>query len=301
MQFWAEFSSLKRLKSLNHPHVVETLSAFRSEEDGEQHFNFMFPLALGNLKRLFRGDDDKTLRLPKRAQDSLWGQFAGLSSAVAYLHGSIRMAHRDIKPSNILIYAEPASKGGILLKLTDFGLSVDLSKARTWEAGSVARQSAWRYDSPEVRKASPNLGSKAPGTESFPIPSDSDLLANDIWKLGCVFTEMVAFLVCGGSQGVKEFRDYITTSEDRVESDVFYDTRFDDGDKVKGRVLDWLGHMARRDIRAGHLQAILGQMLAESSTRPSIEGVCKELVRVSALFGHEAHLTTHQWLLTCLV
>ncbi|KAL6364559.1 hypothetical protein LRP88_01962 [Fusarium phalaenopsidis] len=107
------------------------LTDFIYSENGTQHFNFIFPLAFGNLKRLIRGSYDKDLPFQRRAQDSLWDQSVGLSSAVAYLHDSIQMAHRDIEPSDVLIYEESASEGGLILKLTDFGLSVDLTKAQT--------------------------------------------------------------------------------------------------------------------------------------------------------------------------
>ncbi|RSM03834.1 hypothetical protein CDV31_010300 [Fusarium ambrosium] len=260
--------------------MVETLAGFRYEASGEQYFNFMFPLAFGNLKKLFRGSYDKDVELQRRAQDSLWDQFAGLSSAVAYLHDSIQMAHRDIKPSNILIYETPSPGGGLILKLTDFGLSIDLSKALTWEVGSRALQSAWQYDSPESRRASPSVGTKIPIGERFHAPSATDLLANDIWKLGSVFTEMVAFLVCGGSTGVADFRDHITTTEGKISSDMFNDTRFDDGEKVKAQVLEWLDLMACRDTRARQLQPILCQMLAKSAERPTIREVCEELIKI---------------------
>ncbi|RKL28355.1 hypothetical protein BFJ72_g12586 [Fusarium proliferatum] len=273
-QFWTEYESLKRLKSLNHPHLVETLSIFRSEMGTIQHFNFLFPLALLNLKRLFR-DYYIPVPLRKRNLDSLWGQIPGLSSAVAYLHDSVHMAHRDIKPSNILIYEE-SSGTGLSLKLTDFGLSVDLSRARTWEQGSRARQSAWLYDSPEVRKASPMAGSTEPGAR-INIPSSSDLMANDIWKLGCVFTEMLAYLTGGGSSGVEAFRDYITTTEDNISSDVFNDTRFDDGEQVKPQVLEFIDLMAYKDYRAGMMQSVIKEMLAKSALRPTIARVCQEL------------------------
>ncbi|CVL00390.1 uncharacterized protein FMAN_09853 [Fusarium mangiferae] len=265
-QFWAEYESLKRLKSLNHPHLIETLSVFRSEMGTTQHFNFLFPLALSNLKRLFR-DPYVPVTLRNRNLDSLWGQIPGLSSAVAYLHDSAHMAHRDIKPSNILIYEEPSGTG-LSLKLTDFGLSVDLSRARTWEQGSRARQSAWLYDSPEVRNASP-----MPGVETsarIKIPSSSDLMANDVWKLGCVFTEMLAYLVCGGASGVEAFRDHITTTEDNISSDVFNDTRFDDGEQVKPQVLEFIERMASKDHRAEMLQSVVSDMLAKSALRPTI-------------------------------
>ncbi|KAH6967782.1 kinase-like domain-containing protein [Ilyonectria sp. MPI-CAGE-AT-0026] len=278
-RFWDEYESLKRLNRLNHPHLVETLSVFRSEMNGNMYFNFMFPLALGNLKRLFRGSYGENLRLHTRAQESLWGQFTGLSSAVAYLHDAIQMAHRDIKPSNILIY-EIAAGGNLVLKLTDFGLSVDLTKALTWEQGSLALQSAWLYDSPELRKASPNRAT-TPSSDKIHIPSARDILANDIWKLGCVFTEMVSFLVCGGSAGVSEFRDYITTTEGKVSSDMFNDTRFDDGENVKTQVLDWFSHLSGKDVRAKLLEPILREMLLKSVQRPTITHVCEALVEVN--------------------
>ncbi|KAL6399804.1 serine/threonine protein kinase [Ilyonectria robusta] len=281
-RFWDEYESLKRLSSVNHPHLVETLSVFRSEMNGNMYFNFMFPLALGNLKRLFRGSYGENLRLHTRAQESLWGQFTGLSSAVAYLHDAIQMAHRDIKPSNILIYEEIAAGGNLVLKLTDFGLSVDLTKALTWEQGSVALQSAWLYDSPELRKASPNRAT-TPSSDKIRIPSARDLLANDIWKLGCVFTEMVSFLVSGGSAGVSEFRDYITTTEGKVSSDMFNDTRFDDGENVKTQVLDWFSHLSGKDVRAKLLEPILREMLLKSAQRPTITHVCEALIEVNFL------------------
>ncbi|KAF5548340.1 serine threonine kinase [Fusarium phyllophilum] len=273
-QFWAEYLSLKRLKSLNHPHLIETLSVLREEIDTKQRFSFVFPLALSNLKRLFR-DSVVPVPLRNRNLDSLWEQFSGLSSAVAYLHDSAHMAHRDIKPSNILIYEDP-SGAGISLKLTDFGLSVDLSRARTWEQGSRARQSAWLYDSPEVRKVSPMAGLTEPSAR-ISIPSSSDLMANDIWKLGCVFTEMLAYLVGGGSSGVEAFRNHITTTEDKISSDVINDTRFDDGEKVKSQVLEFIDRMAHKDYRAEMLQSVISVMLAKSALRPTIADVCENL------------------------
>ncbi|RSL58999.1 hypothetical protein CEP54_007471 [Fusarium duplospermum] len=279
-QFWAEYNSLKLIKSLNHPHMVETLSAFRCEENGYQYLNFLFPMALGNLKQLLRGGYDENMGIQKSARKSLWDQFAGLSSAVAYLHDSVQMAHRDIKPSNILIYGDPSSEESLVLKLTDFGLAIDLSKAPTWEAGSLTQQLTWPYDSPEIRRTSPNDKSNTPSDEGIHIPSATELLANDVWKLGCVFTEMVAFLVCGGSVGVTNFRDFITSTEDKVSSDMFNDTRFDDGEKVKDQVLDWIGQMAQKDMRAKWLQPILSEMLARSAERPTIARICDALVQV---------------------
>ena len=123
------------------------------------------------------------------------GYLAGYRCDVAYLHDSAQMAHRDIKPSNILIYEDLVAGGDLVLKLTDFGLSIDLTNALTWEHGSLALQSAWRHDSPESRRMTPNVGATTTSSEKVRIPSARDLLGNDMWKLGCVFTEMITFLV----------------------------------------------------------------------------------------------------------
>lgn len=68
---------------------------------------------------------------------------------------------------------------------------------------------------------------------------------------------MITFLVCGSSAGVIKFRDYITTTEGEVSSDMFNDTRFDDGEKVKQQVIDWLNQVSDKDVRAEGLKPIL--------------------------------------------
>ena len=209
------------------------------------------------------------------------GYLAGYRCDVAYLHDSAQMAHRDIKPSNILIYEDLVAGGDLVLKLTDFGLSIDLTNALTWEHGSLALQSAWRHDSPESRRMTPNVGATTTSSEKVRIPSARDLLGNDMWKLGCVFTEMITFLVCGSSAGVIKFRDYITTTEGEVSSDMFNDTRFDDGEKVKQQVIGWLNQVSDKDVRAEGLKPIRLEMLLESARRPTITRVCEALIKVN--------------------
>ena len=278
-QFLAEYKSLKQINTINHPNVVETLAAFGYTHDNVPYFNFVSPLAMGNLKRLFRGQYDGDSALQSRVRVSLWDQFKGLASAVAYLHHSLQTAHRDIKPSNILLYNnEEAPEGeNILLKLTDFGLSVDLSRANAREPGSAP--SAWTYDSPEIRQATASgSGSSA---AAVTLPTSDQLLSNDIWKLGCVFTEMLAFLVGGGSPGVSQFREDITTTEEGIQSDFFNDTRFDDGSKVKEQVIKWLDRASAKDPRARQLRRLVGEMLAVGSARPTAVDVCSQLLKVS--------------------
>lgn len=268
--FVSEYEALRRANELNHPNIVETLSVFKYEESGLQYFNFAFPLALGNLKRLFRGDYDAEQSV-QEACGSLWHQYAPVTSALAYLHDSMNTAHRDIKPSNILVYPSK-SPGDLILKITDFGLAVDLTKAVSWEHGTLAAQSALTYDSPEM-----------PKENSARIPSAKELLSNDVWKLGCVFTEMTAFLT-SGSRGIVDFRNHITTTEGKIRSDFFNDTRFDDGEKVKPEVLEWMDNISASGVaggRASQLNPILKKMLAKSVERPSATEVFSALAKVS--------------------
>ncbi|KAI0427149.1 kinase-like domain-containing protein [Xylaria sp. FL1042] len=269
-QFGAELHSLRSMNTLRHPNIVKTLSVFKYEENTDSYLNFAFPLARGNLKRLFRGSYNDDYVLQRTAQTALWNQFLGLASALAHMHGKANIAHRDIKPSNILIYEEP---GDLVLKITDFGLSIDLSEALTWEIGTLDLQSAWLYDSPELRQRS-----KVSELDKVKVPTPKELLSNDVWKLGCVFTELLAYLVGGGSSGVFSFRNHITTTEGNMSSDFFNDTRFDDGERLKPQVHEWLDKAARKDNRVKILQPTIQKMLAPLSERPSSEEICMEIV-----------------------
>ncbi|GAW14085.1 hypothetical protein ANO14919_034770 [Xylariales sp. No.14919] len=273
-KFRAELHSLQSMNTLRHPNIATTLSVFKHEENADQYLNFAFPLARGNLKRLFRGSYDGDIMLQQRALVALWNQFLGLSSALAHIDGKVNIAHRDIKPSNILIYEE--EPGGPILKITDLGLSSDLSEALAWELGTLDLRSAWTYDSPELRQSS-----DVNDLDKVRVLTSKKLLSNEIWKLGCVFTELLAYLVAGESNSVSSFRGYITTTEGSMPSDFFNDTRFDDDERVKLQVYQWLDNAAKDNDKARQLQPTLKKMLAPSSKRPSAEEICPELIELS--------------------
>ncbi|KAL3297625.1 serine/threonine protein kinase, partial [Colletotrichum asianum] len=223
-----------------------------------------------NLKRLFRGD-----RVNVSGQKlSLWSQIGGLASAVAYLHES-RTAHRDIKPSNILVY-ESHGTDQLELKLTDFGLAVDLSNALAWQEGSADVMSALNYNAPEIRLAFSKTSQNKNDLHSLPSPQQ--FLSNDIWKLGCVLTELAVF-VTRGSVGVSRFRDSIITETANVSSDSFSDIRFDDGERIKAEVLASIDTLASDTPEVSQLQPILLKMLSEALSRPSARAVCEYLTQ----------------------
>lgn len=89
---------------------------------------------------------------------------AGVVSAVHLLHGC-GVAHRDIKPENILLAGTPAAP---IVRLCDFGVSQRIGDVMLVQRGAPA------YCAPELI-----ADGKAP-----------DLLAADMWALGCVLYEI---------------------------------------------------------------------------------------------------------------
>ncbi|KXH67348.1 serine/threonine protein kinase, partial [Colletotrichum salicis] len=176
----------------------------------------------------------------------------------------------DIKPSNILIYQDNAT-GTLVLKLTDFGLAIKLTNALTWKEGSVAAMSARHYDAPEVRLA--YTRSQENGFQELPLPRQ--ILFDDIWKLGYVLIELAVFII-GGSVGVTEFRDVITTETGNISSDSFNDVRFD-GEKVKPEVMDYITKLKPKSQEMSRIESILRAMLNDSSVRPSAGEICQLL------------------------
>ena len=288
-QFRQEYNALKKATKGHHPNIVELLNAFRYEEGMKAvYYNFSFPLATGNLKDLFNncvvrkpsGESNlntDTTSYPSSddrffvAVKSLWSEFEGLGSALAYLHEECQITHSDIKPSNILLYGPRGSPPTITAKLTDFGLAVDLKTRLTWQLGSKEAQSAWQYEAPEIRTAFEKSQKDFSGftpTEEFYDLSAKQLMSGDVWKLGSVFLEMLTFLV-EGLYSVERFHKFITTTVGELTSDELSESRFDDGEKVKVEVLQWLSRLATKDLRAQQIQDLLRSMLDQGSKRPS--------------------------------
>ena len=224
---------------------------------------------------------------------ALWTQLEGLASALAYLHDECETAHRDIKPSNILLY-EDSTHPRLIAKIADFGLAVTYEKFKSWESGTAEADSAWEYDAPEVRAfATEQSGLLHPFQTLFPdkasvLPLNiqallpKQLQRADIWKLGCVFTELLTFLV-QGRNGVAKFRDFIFIKQSNLTSDEFDDSRFDDGVKVKDEVIEWLSRMEARNNKAHEIVPLARLMLAQAEDRPTAASVSDSLRKVMFL------------------
>lgn len=251
------------------------IAAFRFEENRVQFYNILFPLAIGTLKQLFVGH----LGMPSR---EFWTQFEALASAVAYLHNECDTAHRDLKSSNILLYEDPETSD-LIAKIADFGLAVHLQDAKSWASGTKESQSALKYGAPEMRKYQDQIAQppSAPAPASTRaqgdhLPKPEELRAADVWTLGCVFAEVLSFLVLGPTGG-REFRNAITTTKDNITTD-----QLDDGVNIKVEVLEWLSGLGRLDARAREIGPLVKRMLAVALNRPSSTAVWESLLMVCA-------------------
>lgn len=252
------------------------IAAFRFEEDRIQYYNFLFPLAIGTLKQLFAGQFGKPSK-------RFWVQFEGLASAVAYLHDECNTAHRDLKSSNILLYRDTKTPG-FTTKIADFGLAVNLQDAKSWASGTTESQSALlKYGAPEMRKyedpTSQLPSAPAPASTRLPdadFPQPEELRAADVWTLGCIFVQMLSFLVLGPEWQWK-FRNAITTTKDNITTD-----QLDDGLNVKEEVIEWLSELGRLDAQAKEIGPLVKMMLAPALNRPSSTTVWEHLLEVCA-------------------
>jgi len=219
------------------------LKAFVDVKDDTISYNFVFPFAAGNLKQLFR--QELAASSIRDATHTLWHQFEGLSSAVAFLHEK-NIAHRDIKPSNILLYEDYIAEA-LITKIADFGLSIGAKAAPKFEFGTLEARSAFKYDAPEVKA---HVGERSLNPANGVTTTFKQLAIADIWKLAAVFTELLSHLVMrrNGLNGVDEFREFITTTADNITSDELSDIAYDDGVKVKDKVLIWLEEMGKIEV-----------------------------------------------------
>lgn len=179
---------LRAVNQLRHPNLVETITVFRSREGDDSEeipWNVVSPLAACDLEQLFHYQIRDGPVVPPT-------QLVALTSAVAYLHETFRIAHRSIRPSNILVYQHPGFSE-VVLKLADFS-SAGVKGLRL----PVPAQWMWDYERSLIRD-----------------------FKEDTVALGCVFVELVAFMT-KGRRAVVDLRRSITSSKGSISTDEFY-------------------------------------------------------------------------------
>jgi len=177
-----ETNNLQKVKKLCHPHLIELVKSYQI---GDNNFNLIFPYAKANLHRYLRVPSLGASRTSNRTHNRLWPQMLGVAEGLKLIinrsssspESSIGF-HFDLKPQNILILEKLQ---GDTLVISDFG------QARLLEHDSFTSRLTFGR-----------------GTDSYTPPEHSTGFVikaqqnkYDIWPLGIILMEVLAFVVQG--------------------------------------------------------------------------------------------------------
>ncbi|KAL9607071.1 MAG: hypothetical protein Q9167_007979 [Letrouitia subvulpina] len=182
--FGQELTALKSVCSSGHDHIIKLLASF--ERGG--HYFMLFPLAKENLREFWAREKPFSV-------ESHWllEQMSGIASALSHIHNDVVNQdsrpmvgyHFDLKPTNILVEAEVSSGPGRWV-ISDFSNSYFQSKGTEQDLPSH-----------------PGTGTYEPPECQLDLPQSR---AYDIWSLGCVFMECLAWAIRGPS-AIDSFAD----------------------------------------------------------------------------------------------
>ncbi|KAF4957958.1 hypothetical protein FGADI_2787 [Fusarium gaditjirri] len=191
-----------------HPHIVPLLASYRMENK----YHLVFPLADCDLAMYWR--KQPTPPIKRGASEWFGGQMRGLVDALFTLHGqnnherNRHLVHGDLKPENILIFGSNDSDRWPRFALTDFGSSYFCTTEER--------------DIPKGLKYTPAYRAPEIDTTTLGITQ-----AYDVWSLGCVFAEAIAWF-CDGKDGISKLIQSRLDEEDNSPSrDAFFRLHYD--------------------------------------------------------------------------
>jgi hypothetical protein len=190
VQFRNELDQLRRFNGLVHDHLVTLLATYILK----QNYYFLFPCAHGTLEDYWE-DIERKPRMDITTARWVSKQCSGIMAAMDNIHEpkhqqSLEVKrygrHGDIKPDNILWFHSSKDPKGILV-VSDMGLT--------------------SFNRDTSRSNIPN--SKLPGAPGYRPPEceikgGTISRAFDIWTLGCLFLELLTYLL-GGYNLIEEF------------------------------------------------------------------------------------------------
>ncbi len=195
-EFEREIETLNRFSGNVHPHLISLQAAFRHGDE----YCVIFPWAEGDLNDMWRTESPRD---PLDKDNLVWflGQCCGIASGLNAIHvyqttsgvlgagdGKSYGRHGDIKPKNILLFRDhekPGDRGTLVI--TDFGLTRFHSAGTKTYFANKNVVATVTYRPPECDMEGCTI------SRSF-----------DIWSLGCVLLEFVAWYL-GGYGLVEEF------------------------------------------------------------------------------------------------
>ncbi|KAK2597572.1 hypothetical protein N8I77_012351 [Diaporthe amygdali] len=185
-----EVKALQEICQLGIPHVVEIAAMIAIEK--KQYF--VFPWADGgNLRNLWKSRDSYHERseIACRYIPDIVNQLVGLTDALERLHAfpygeAASYRHGDLKPENILIFDSKSPSFLGIWKMADLGLA--------------------RYHMAATGDRLYVTSNSGAGTISYQPPESVDAKAAptsrlyDIWSMGCIFLQLMTWLVYGTSE-----------------------------------------------------------------------------------------------------
>ena len=257
---------LSKVNALKNPHFVQILTSFTHGDE----FNIVFRRATTNL--------EKALRDPQHLLSQtvspllwcpLWEQMLGLAQALhEFQTGKWKRVqthedhettseeaesaiHFDLKPSNILVDRSSRSNPVFQFVITDFGLARIKAKAGG-SSGTHDRGGDEEYAPPECMLPDQNR-------------------KYDIWSLGCIFLEIVTFLVMG-YPGVRKLDDSRRqTRPDKIRQTHCFWEQFGqpgqdgeeslDGFRLKETVKDFISTLRRDAATTGRYSSLEGLLV----------------------------------------
>lgn len=252
-EFEKEHTILKILGNKPHDHLVKLLASYKHRG----HYHLIFPRANSNLRTYWESYSNPSFDR-ETVLWTLW-QMKGIASGLNAVHdfkvtiplsvdGNFKLTqdnqrlgvkageewyghHGDIKPENILWFERTlhSRDGRGVLQIADFGLGRFHGRESRTRAAGYHIFSSPTYEPPECHvhlKVS---------------------RAYDLWSLGCLFLEFLAWLL-DGSDAIEDFAksrsedSFILNQEGKIKDDYFWTLWFDGGiRKAKPRkgVQDW--------------------------------------------------------------
>lgn len=225
--FQKETQTLKIMRKLKHPHLIEAISAY---EMGDNRC-FLFPWAPGgNLRSLWKRH---TGSMNQQVRCWAWDQIRGLTDGLDKLHAE-GTRHGDFKPENILVFGGGGdSKLGPLV-IADVGIAkfhaVETRQRQAQGFLTTNKNGTLRYEPPEIELYHPPTISRK----------------YDSWSLGCVVLEFVIWLL-RGSAGQERFDRERTAWPNH---DCFWNQDFNRNPILHPVVKKWINQELSGDLAA---------------------------------------------------
>lgn len=248
-----ELARLRSCGRYKHNHLITTLAAFRYRDE----FNFIFPKAQTTLEKLMQH-----AQLPYGWDTMGWAseQLAGLASALSIIHGLIsespqfsgmdrKYRRRGGIDFNKVLCFRSTQHANPILVIFDFELPAVEHEIMEYERYRLGVAKDLEYRPPECD-----------------IEGEADSRSCDVWALGCLYLDLLTWLL-GGPKLLVVFRTYRTTIDvNGMQAEVFFDLRKEQWDnkpyasyvaQVKSQVTEWIRKLRHHQRSSQFIRDIL--------------------------------------------